>query len=594
MQKKQYLLGLLALFLLLATAGGSWAAMGSVSSFKLEETGADLVGAGRSLTPDGKGDASFSLTIKGSGVIVRFELKNTDSGQQWDTSGGNSPILLAQSRSGEALNTQTGMRAVAFVLETSVTLWVNDRGAILSKGGNFVVTAHFVDKSTASATLALKPTAATPAPVTPTSPPATTGGGISILSAEMVGQGNRDLVGGTAKFAPSGLNDWELVARVKGSGTITGFKLTNTAGDAATWDTLPASGTPFIAVTLPTTEVLNRADGSVSIPINGESTFHLWVEYSGSLGKEATRTKLVILMQDGSVAERTIGLPATQGKAAQILSLDYRGVGYFDFVNSGKKPGSNINPDHRFDVEIEGAATITGVRVKNAGSGDRVWDTLAETNNPLVGVTERDGGLLNKSDGTLSHNVTGKTLLSLWVEEKGEMSKGQYRVTLLLSDGRVLEKETPKGATSGEKPRPADKSPDRAPVERSARMTAKPVKLATSVVAKKETTGSGGQNNASMILRVRGTGTVTYLSLANQTGSGVWDTIPKNGRPILGVRQKGKLLNRADSSVNIPIKNMTELELIAEDNGTLLKAGARYLLTLFWADGEETQQVLSW
>lgn len=85
-------------------------------------------------------------------------------------------------------------------------------------------------------------------------------------------------------------------------------------------------------------------------------------------------------------------------------------------------------------------------------------------------------------------------------------------------------------------------------------MTAKPVKLTTSVVAKKEATGSGGQNNVSLMIRVRGTGTITYLSSANQTGSGTWDTIPKNNRPILGVRQKAKLLNRADSSVNIPIK----------------------------------------
>ena len=591
--KKNYWLGLLSLLLLILTAGSSWAAMGSISSFKFNEATADTIGSGYSQNPDGKKDASFAVDIKGSGVIVRFDLKNLTSGQSWDTTpNSSSSILLVQNRSAETMNTQKGMRALAFVLGTSATLSINDRDAILSKGGDFRLTVHFVDKSTASATVTVKPVAIP----TPTTPPSA-GQAISILAVDLKGQGNRDLVANTNKFAANGVNDWELVTRIKGSGTITGLKLINTAGDSAAWDSLTTSGTPFIAVTLPTTEVLNRADGTVNIPINGEMTLHLWVENTGSLNKENTRTKLVILMQDGSTAERTVTLPSqktTTAVNAQILSLDYNGVGYFDFVNSSKKPGSNINPDYRFDVKMEGTATIVGVRIKDLNDSARVWDTLPETNNGLVGVTEKDSGLLNKSDGSLSHSVQGETLLSLWVEEKGDMKKQtQYRITLVLNNGKVLEKDTPKAAKT-EKTRPADKSTDKKAAERSVRMTAKPVKLTTSVVAKKETTGSGGQNNVSLMIRVRGTGTITYLSLANQTGSGTWDTIPKNNRPILGVRQKAKLLNRADSSVNIPIKNTADFELIAEDNGTLLKTGARYLLTLFWDDGEETQQVLSW
>lgn len=72
---------------------------------------------------------------------------------------------------------------------------------------------------------------------------------------------------------------------------------------------------------------------------------------------------------------------------------------------------------------MEGTATIVGVRIKDLNDSARVWDTLPETNNGLVGVTEKDSGLLNKSDGSLSHSVQGETLLSLWVEEKGDMKK---------------------------------------------------------------------------------------------------------------------------------------------------------------------------
>ena len=230
--KKNYWLGLLSLLLLILTAGSSWAAMGSISSFKFNEATADTIGSGYSQNPDGKKDASFAVDIKGSGVIVRFDLKNLTSGQSWDTTpNSSSSILLVQNRSAETMNTQNGMRALAFVLGTSATLSINDRDAILSKGGDFRLTVHFVDKSTASATVTVKP-AAIPAPTTPPS----AGQAISILAVDLKGQGNRDLVANTNKFAAIGVNDWELVTRIKGSGTITGLKLINTAGDSAAWD----------------------------------------------------------------------------------------------------------------------------------------------------------------------------------------------------------------------------------------------------------------------------------------------------------------------------------------------------------------------
>jgi hypothetical protein len=52
--EKNYRLGLLSLLLLILTAGSSWAAMGSISSFKFNEATADTIGSGYSQNPTGK------------------------------------------------------------------------------------------------------------------------------------------------------------------------------------------------------------------------------------------------------------------------------------------------------------------------------------------------------------------------------------------------------------------------------------------------------------------------------------------------------------------------------------------------------------
>jgi hypothetical protein len=97
------------------------------------------------------------------------------------------------------------------------------------------------------------------------------------------------------------------------------------------------------------------------------------------------------------------------------------------------------------------------------------------------------------------------------------------------------------------------------------------------------------------VIRVRGEGSIEAIALANQTGKGRWDTVADSGAWLMLVRRNNSQVNNAkDLSVSIPIKGSDTLELLIEDDGSLTKKDARFLLSVTWDDGEITEQLLTW
>jgi hypothetical protein len=80
---------------------------------------------------------------------------------------------------------------------------------------------------------------------------------------------------------------------------------------------------------------------------------------------------------------------------------------------------------------------------------------------------------------------------------------------------------------------------------------------------------------------------VIGMKVTNVKGpSGEWDTLPGNGKWLLGVtRVNGEILNRTDGAINIPISEPMAFILWLEDNGSLGKAETRSKLTLVYDDG---------
>ncbi|MDR3332512.1 MAG: hypothetical protein LBT08_07780 [Synergistaceae bacterium] len=462
---------LIALFLSVFCSVAAFAAMGKLESFSLTNDAAkDVVGAERNVASDGKNDAEFSVRVSGAGAISGFTLKNLTTGQEWSTSGAGNALGVADGK-GALLN--SSFPKVAFVLAADYKLYINDRAALLAKGGKFELTVKFLDGSTANI-----------------------------------------------------------------SATV--------AASAASADAKSAAP-------------------AVSAP------------------------------------------PASSAAGnAKLLSAEFKGVGGYDFSDGTKKLNSNMNPDYRFDVSLGGSDTLTGIRVRSQGGGasEHIWDTLPSTNNPLVVVTDSGKGTpLNSADGSISIPLSEIRDFNLWIDGNSDAAKQDFRLTLLYSGGRIEEMDIKQAASPATPQAPAAAAPRsddsgrraRGNENRSVQMTAKPVQIKLDVVGKNRIKKASGTRDFSLVIRVRGQGKIEAISFVNQAGSGKWDTIPDSKAWLTIVRKNNTQMNEAkDFSVSIPINGSETLELLLEDDGTLGKSNARFLLSLTWDDGEITEEILTW
>lgn len=579
-------------------AACAFAAMGEVSAFSLiSDKGKDMVGANRNMAADGTHDAGFSLSVRGSGAITRIVLADVKNNARWDTSrSAGLPILAVYDDQGAALNKEGDLPIIGFVFGTRLTLWVNDRNSAIAKDGVFEVTVHFVDQSSASATVDVKGIAAVPSTSSET---------LTIVSALLKGPVSEDFTGPAVtnkKIGASGRNDWATELKVRGTGTITGFRLRNTSGAAGAWDTFPTSNNPLLAimsdgsVTLP--KIFNKADGTVAIPISGDMTFYLLAEDNGSLADDKTESSAAVYIGN-KIVEASVKRPEPADEALKVVSFDYRGRGRYDFVGTTPRLEKNLAPDMELVFSMTGGGTINGIRITgswNDSDGRKVtktWDTIAGNSNMPIAVTRADGKLLNRSDSTVSIAVKDRDTFSFWIDDDGEPGDvATFRADVAFSDGRIL---TGTWQAPVEVTPPATTTEDPKGPERSVRLIAKPSVLAAGVVNKTEVPASGSKNNVSLIVRVRGKGTIVRMSLVNQTAAGSWDTNLGNKIPLLGVRQKSALVNdKKTGAVKIAVNNSADLELVVEDNGSLRKSGARFLLNIAWSDGELTKELLAW
>ena len=97
-----------------------------------------------------------------------------------------------------------------------------------------------------------------------------------------------------------------------------------------------------------------------------------------------------------------------------------------------------------------------------------------------------------------------------------------------------------------------------------------------------------GKNDALFQLELTAPGrTITGIELKDPAGRyAVWDTFPDNPHWLVAVSRENQPLNRPDGSVLIPLGQGTEiLELRVEDNGAVKGGRAKFLVTVFFADG---------
>jgi hypothetical protein len=373
--------------------------------------------------------------------------------------------------------------------------------------------------------------------------------------------------------------------------------------------------------------VLGVADSKGSV-INGDfpgvafllkTSYQLYVNDAAALLAKGGEFEATVTFVDRSTAtsRTTVAAKAAEGGAAaatpggagnaKLVSAEFKGVGGYDLSDGTKKLNSNMSPDYRFDIRLSGTDTLTGVRIRTiSGTPERVWDTAPTTNNGLVVVTEGGKGTpLNQGDGSLQLPLADTRDLNFWIDGADDTAKRDFRLTLLFAGGRIAEvdlKQTGSGAPAAQ-PNQQQGANQNARGggsrgrggERSAEMSAKPVQIKLDVVGKNRVKKASGVKDFSLVIKVRGRGRIEAISLVNQAGDGMWDTVAGSKAWLMIVRKNNTQANDPkDMSVSIPVSGNDTLELLIEDNGSLTKKNTRFLLAVTWDDGEITEEILSW
>lgn len=587
---RKFVFSVLALALL---ASPALAAMGDINDFTFAgfEYG-DILGPGESAQPDGSPDAVFTISITGiGGAIANLELRSEDAKSVWDTRPGNNiPGINVKDANGNVLAASSGsMPITPFLLGTGFVLTVHDDGSI-AKGGKFNVKVIFVDGSETTASVAV--------PATAKQEPAVS---IKLVSAKWITEGLRDLTGRNERLAGDGKQDLRLRAVLEGTAVVTGITVRTVEGDPFEWDTVPGNRF-WLAAAVRSNSVLNsKKDGSINFEVKGKTNLDLFLSRPDSMEKSIPLCEVIFTFSDGSVLKRKIeaasAAPAADEFAGSAILL---GPGDRDMTGQNEQRAGNGKPDWETELKVSTAGTVTGINIRNVSGKAGEWDTVPGNKKWLIAVTDQNGKVLNRQNGSVSIPVSGTVTLRLWMEDNGNLGDSGTRslITLSYDDGRALSRELQKKLRNSDA---STEEADQKPEENAAGQAedrglwlGEPRQASSSdYVGLGERPRKSGQKDWVFDFSVEGKGEIKSIELQGTAAgrSASWDTIPGNRVPLLGVFMQGKgLLNSKNGSVSIKVPSAANLLLFVEDDGFLGRRGRKqFQLTVKWSDGTETR-----
>ena len=562
----------------------------------------DVAGSGTATSPDGKTDAVFTLYVSGAQAIRDITLTNETTGITWSASS-QSNFMAVKSSQGQFINASGYMPVTPVLLAGRFTLIINDAANAVPKDSKFTAKATLIDGKTTSASTEVKassvPRAASGRPErVPGERRSDQANGGSGAGREMISlfesrsESGMDLAGSGESIGADGHKDYifDAVIRVPLGLQVKGLKITaKNGGDVSEWDTVPGNRIPLLVLVDGSKNIINKSDGRVSFE-NEMKCMMLVNDKNGILSRPGTRSKLTVTLSDGRMAEKE----ASAGRAIvgqNSVKAEFRGTGRYDFVGQSKKFESNMNPDSFIKVSVNAKGKLTGVRVTNTKNGAN-WDTVAGNKNPLAMLITSDGKKLNNADGTVAFDINGAQEFNIAFDEAKDAGTGPYKVTLLMSDGRLLEAATAAGKAAAAAPaQTAAPAAERALVF----VSTKPESVPVDLVGKNKKCSPDGIRDMSLIVKAATKDVIRAIVLTDSTGQG-WDTIPSNnGRWLIGVRDNGKLLNNTkDGSVRIDTTPGKQYELLVQNNGKLALGYGKLTMSVTWGDGSVTESTLQW
>jgi hypothetical protein len=392
------------------------------------------------------------------------------------------------------------------------------------------------------------------------------------------GFGPDDAVGQGESSTPDGKPDARFSASISGAGALAGLMLRAVDGNG-TWDTTPGNSSWGMRVKDNSGNLLTEANGRLPmVPF----LLGLGVEFSvadnGAIARGGKFT-LTARFLDNSEASSTITIPPSiTATTARIVSVGWLERTNRDLTGRSEALQGDGRPDERIRLELEGEGTLTEIEVRNLVEGrpTAAWDTIPGNGRWALGVV-RGRNTLNRNDGSVEIPLSGRSVLDLWMSDDGSIAEGKTRFEVILrfADGKRL-----RGTIAAQAAEPQATQAERL----QATMMGEGNR---DLVGSGEKRAGNGKPDWRIDVKMDSPGTVIGMKVTNVKGpSGEWDTLPGNGKWLLGVtRVNGETLNRSDGAINIPISEPMAFILWLENNGSLGRAETRSRLTLVYDDG---------
>jgi len=395
----------------------------------------DFAGIAEKVGADGKNDYQFTLILDFKDTAVRamkITALASSKKAEWDTISGNTiPIVTVIDNGNNIMNKTDG--TIAFNVNGSgkYTLLVQDKDGILEDTAvKAKITISLSDGRIFEKEVIKGKTSAHK----------------DSLSAEYKGTGKYDFAGPNEKMESNLNADRQIDAVINVSGTVTGVRVKCTASGKI-WDTIAGNNNPLVVLTDEKGAKQNKADGTLSMALNGEKKLSLWFDEEDS--KKVGPYQITFVMSNGQVLEASTGkAPAAQAAPAATVTKADRAVAFasakpavvnIDLVGKNKKRAASGSKDTSVNIKVTGSGNVTAiVLTDNTGKG---WDTLPANNGRwLLGVREGNK-VLNQKNGTVRIPVNGTKTFQLLMQDNGYLAKknGKLNISVTWSGGEVSE-----------------------------------------------------------------------------------------------------------------------------------------------------------
>ncbi len=410
----------------------------------------DAVGFGKKIEGDNKPDGLFELKLETKDrEISAIEIRNIDGEKAvWDTvpTSNNPPIGVAlKNEPTRLINEPDGSLKLVVKDKVDLNLYVADSGAIEGGKTDFRVNVAFSDgqiywtkaeKSPLSDKESSEETAASGGQGTK----------VNFLG-EWLGFFPTDAVGPYPEIKPDGKPDsvFGLDIDVNPKNTITGIEINSVTGVVRKWGTFGTSAGAWglaVAYQRAPTALLNKPDGSISIPIEGRTQFYLYAYDPGDLARTNQNLRIIVRLADGSYYQQMVkkGLATTSTvapevdtgpKAKGLITCEFRGF-LADLVNTSTRPGKDGYLDGTFIMKLQ-VEDKKLQRVDLLGPDGVVrWSSEPKAPEMFLGVAlyPKIYQLINVKGGPLNTLVTGRRTIYLYAADNGLLSDPKSRLTV--------------------------------------------------------------------------------------------------------------------------------------------------------------------